>query len=67
MPLWHVSSAPLQIYDGEKFRAVVVHGFWDLWRICCERVIRPGSTLPQQHLPRGASACCRSTDLAAVR
>ena len=59
------SLGSLQIYDGEKFRAVAVHGFSGPLADLLREGYRPGSNLPQQHLLDGASAA-QIPDLAAV-
>ena len=59
------SLGSLQIYDGEKFRAVAVHGFSGPLADLLREGYRPGPNLPQKHLLEGASVA-QVPDLAAV-
>jgi PAS domain S-box-containing protein len=63
--LCDASLGSLQIYDGEKFRAVAVHGFSGPLADFLREGYRPGPNLPQRRLLEGASVA-QIPDLMAV-
>jgi len=60
-----VSVGSLQIYDGEKFRAVAVHGFTGPFAAQLKVGYRPGPNLPHRQLLEGARFA-QVSDLAAI-
>ncbi len=60
-----VSVGSLQIYDGEKFRAVAVHGFAGPFADHLREGYRPGPNLPHRRLLEGARFA-QVSDLAAI-